>query len=140
MHVEGLAVPQVQRDQDLVGEGGIGGHDVGAHALERRVVAHVAAREVHAVGVPVLVAVGVLEVDDRLVVLSPEEAADPALLVGGHHLVVRAPDRLDPDLEDVLRVRGDPGQPFPVGRDLGRHLLRVAEQDLARDERRRVRA
>ena len=42
MDVEGLPVAQVQRDQDLVGEGGVGGHDVRAHALEGGVVAHVA--------------------------------------------------------------------------------------------------
>jgi hypothetical protein len=98
-------------------------------------VAHPSGGEINAVEVPVLVAVGVLEVEEDLVVLGPGVLADAALLVGGDDPVVVPADRLDPDLQDVLPVRRDPGEAPAVGRELGRDLLRVAEKDLSRNQR-----
>jgi hypothetical protein len=86
--------------------------------------------------VEVLVAVVVLHVEQDLAVLGPLVDADAPLLVVGDDLVVVLADRLDPDLAHVLLVGGDPGHPLAVGRDLGRDLLGVAEQDVPRDQRR----
>ena len=137
--VHELAVAQVHRDQHLVGKGRVRAFDDRAHALERRVVADVAARKVDAERVEILVAVVVLQVHERLVVFRPQVTADSAFLVRGHDLVVILADGLHPDLQHVLRVGGDPGEPLAVGRELGADALGVAEQHIARNQRRRLR-
>src|SRR5439155_13283000 len=53
----------------------------------------------------VLVAVDILQVNNRLAVLRPEVLANAALLIGGDHLVVLLADGFDPDLENIVRVR-----------------------------------
>jgi hypothetical protein len=45
-------------------------------------------------------------------------------------------DRLHPDLHDVVRVGGEPGQAPSVGREARRSSFRIAEKNFARDERR----
>src|SRR5262249_24457852 len=94
--------------------------------------------EIHTVDVPVLVPVRVLEVKKRLVVFRPEVLADAPLLVGGDRLVVLLADRSHPDLQDVLGIRRDPGE-APGGRgEPGLRLLRVAEEDVRGDQRRKL--
>src|SRR5262245_12883142 len=86
----------------------------------------------------VLVAVGVLLVEDGVAVGSPRVGADASLLVVGDDFPVLRLHWLHPDLEHVFAVRGEPGELLAVRRYPGKGPLRVAEENLPRDERLQV--
>src|SRR5207302_549026 len=65
----------------------------------------------------------------------PEVPADAALGVLGDGPVVVLADRADPHLQDVLVVGPEVGEPLAVGGDLRGGPVRVAEEDVAGDER-----
>src|SRR3954453_16119229 len=88
---------------------------------------------------PVLVAVRILKIDHGLAVFGPEILADAALLVSGDYFVVILSDRLDPDLQNVLFIGRNPGEPFAVRRELRGNFLGVAKKDVPRYQRRKVR-
>ena len=111
----------------------------GADALERRQVADHLALEVHRVDVPVLVAADVLQVEQVLAVLGPEVDADAAVGVVGDLGVVGLADRPHPHVEHALVGRCQVRQARPVRRDARGGLLGVADQHLARDQRRELR-
>ena len=136
--VEHRSVTGIERHQNHIGKLRIDRVDVGAHALKGGVVAHRLSIQIDAINMKVLVAVVVLKIEDRPIVAGPEKAADPPLLIGSHSNRILLPDGLDPDLKDILRVRRDPPEACPVGREPWTGPLRIAEQDLARDERRQL--
>jgi hypothetical protein len=132
------ALAQVHRDQDLSGEPRIGGDDFRADALPWRQVADIAAGKIHREDVRVLVAVGILTVENRLGIPGPTVPRNPAAAIGGNHARVLLADGLHPDLQDSLGVRRDPGELFSVRGDLGHCAHRIAEQDFARDQGRQL--
>ena len=144
-----LGVVPVHPDQDLVAVALAGGDDPGLDAVERR---QVAARhaglaacgggglrvEVDVVQPPVLVAAGVLYVQQVPVVTGPGEGPDATVSVIGDDRAASQPTPSAPigatqTLSTPLSRR-DPGQPGAVGGDVRTDALRVAEQHLARNE------
>ena len=136
--VEQGSIAQVQRDQDRVREVRVNGRRLRPYPLKRRQVANVSRGQVDPKEVEILVAVAVLQVDQHLAVLGPEELANPPLRVCRHDFVVVLANGLDPDLEDVLLVGSDPRKAGSVGGNVGTDLLRVPEQDVARNQRRQL--
>ena len=124
------AVHQVESDKQFIGIIAVEVNDRGANALERGQVADHPGREVNGVYVPVLVAIGVLEVKQGIRRIGPAMDANAAALVGRHHPGVILADRLHPDLEHVALVRRQEGELLAVGRDQRRRLDRIAEEDL----------
>ena len=111
-------------------------HALHAGALERGQVAGFLRLQVGGEEVEVLVAVGVLQVEQVLAVERPVVLADAAFRVGGDGPVVGLAEGADPDLQDVLVVRPEVGEVLAVRGQLRAGPFRVAEQDLPRDQRR----
>ena len=82
----------------------------------------------------VLVAVVILEVEQRAIVVGPLILVDPALLVGGDDPGVLLADGLDPHLEDIVFVRREPRQAGAVRREAGARALGITKEKLAWDE------
>ncbi len=117
VRVEDAAAAQVERDDD-VPRGGAGHRDqAGADAGERGEVAHAARRapgawtlRVDRVQVVVLVAAGVLHVEDPPRVARPAVALDAAAAVGGHRGRLAARRGAHPHVQDPVQRR-QPGDP-----------------------------
>ena len=124
-----FGVVAVQRDEQLGRELPLHGDQPRLHAVERREVAAVHGLEVDVVQPPVLVAAGVLQVQQVPGIVGPRERADAAVAVVGDHLGRRqvhpgaGARRRDPDVEDPL-VRRDPRQPGAVRGDSGADAAR----------------
>jgi len=129
-----LGVVLVDAHQDVVGEVLVDVVQPGLDIVERGEVAGLAGGQVDVVQPPVLVAAGVLLVDDVLVVVGPEVRADAPVAVRGDGNPHPAGDGAHPHVEDA-GVGGDPRQAGPVGGDAGTDPLGVAEQHLAGDDR-----
>ena len=93
-------------------------------------------RGVHGPHVVVLVAVVVLHVEDEAAVPGPEEARDGPLRLGGHAAgrLEGLGRLLDPDVAGVA-PRLEEGDVLAVRGELGRRDLRVAEEELAVEDR-----
>ena len=134
-----LRVVAVEPDQDLVRERALHPDDLGLHAVERGQVTPGHSRQVDVVQAPVLVAAGVLQVQQMAAVVRPEKLPDAPVGVvgddaGGSQVdAVRHADRGQPYVQDAL-VRRDPGQLGAVGGDARADPLGVAEQDRKRNE------
>ena len=63
VYVKEASIPQVEFDQKFIREMRILGREFGSHTLKGCVIADIAGFQVHAIEVPVLIAVGVLIVD-----------------------------------------------------------------------------
>ena len=139
VNVVQFGVVAVQRDQQFGRELPLHGHHPRLHAVERRQVAAVHGLEVDVVQPPVLVAAGVLQVQQVPAIVGPREQADAAVAIVGDH-PRRGPvhpgvgaRRRHPDVEDPL-VRRYPRQPGSVRRDSGAYPLGVAEENLPRNQ------
>jgi hypothetical protein len=116
-----LVIPRVAGQQERPRLLAVTAQHRGLRAEEWTHVARDAAGEVDGEDVPVLVAVGVLCVEDGPSVLAPAVAPHPALLVarqllGGAEL---CGSRQDPDLHDVLFIGRKEREVLPSGEMLG---------------------
>src|SRR5215217_2417087 len=112
-------------------------HDLGLHVVEGGQIAVLSGRRIHGVHAPVFVAALVLEVDDMGVVLGPEVHPDAALSIVSNRLEFfaagGASHRTDPDVQHAV-FRGQVGKVFSVWGEARGYLLRVTEEDFARDQ------
>ena len=112
--------------------------NLGPHPFDRGQVPDLAGVEVDSVDMPVLVAVAVLQVDDPGAGVGPGVHADtPAGVPGDGAGFGRSLRRSRPDVEHAVD-RGKPAQPGAVRADLRRRLVRVAEENLPRNQRRGI--
>ena len=134
--VPGL-VAVVDRDGHHVGLVEAHVEDAGLHAGDGREIARLAASDPHRIDMEVLGAALVLQIEHVEAVVGPAMKADAALLVAGDDARgAQVARRSQPDVEDAILGR-DPGQPAPIGRNLGLRPSRIAEQLGARNERER---
>ena len=113
--------------------------EIGARVLERRDVGRLVAGQIDAVEVEILVAAFVLRIQHVFAVVGEREAAHAAFaVVRDHFRLVRMFARRDEDVEHAV-VRRDVAEPFAVGTDFAGSLLRIAEQHVPRNDRRRGR-
>jgi DNA-binding Lrp family transcriptional regulator len=130
-----LGVVPIEADEQLVGEALVGLDDLDLHTIEGRQIPDASFLQVHGVQPPVLVAPLVLHIEQMPAIVGPEEGPDTTILVVGHHLgFVDAIEGSDPDVEDAPE-RGNPGQKLAIRRNARTDPLRVAEENLAGNER-----
>lgn len=134
MQVEGFGLALVEANENLVRMVAIR-DDVGdASALKGRQVTGFVRFGVDGEHVPIFIAVGVLQVEYRLVVLCPEIHADAGSAALSDGAIVVFSDRLDPDVEDTF-VGSEVSEAQSVGTQTGAGAFWVAEEHGAGDQR-----
>src|SRR5258706_16241585 len=88
----------VHANEQFIGKMFIQVDNLGLHALKWCQVACLLRFQVGSKETPVLVAANILNVENMLVVLSPEIETDTTVRIFGHRRVVLAADRADPDV------------------------------------------
>ena len=132
----GIAV--VEADQEMLRMLRADLLNLGAHPVDGGQVPYFPRLEVDGVDMPVLVAVAVLEVDDPGAGVGPGVHADaPAGVPRDGTGLGRFLRRSRPDVEHAVD-RGQVPEPGAVRTDLRRCLVRVAEKNLPRNQRRGI--
>ncbi len=126
MHVEDLFIAAVEANKDLIGMLPIGDDVAGANALKRRQAAAFSGFGVDGEEVIILVAVGVLEIENGLVVFGPRIGPDAGCAVAGDDAVVVLADGFDPDVQYAFGGR-EVRQPEAVGAEPRAGAFRVAK-------------
>ncbi len=129
-----LWIAIVQTDQNFVGKLALHRNDLRLYAVLGCEVTFFAGCQIDGMNVPVLIPTLVLDVQDVLVVFSPEIRPNSAVTVLGHRAVVFFTDRAYPDVKYAF-VRRDIGQALAVGGNLRTGLVRIAENDISRNQR-----
>src|SRR5208283_1399893 len=133
--VKDVGIALVELDERAIGKGGFEADHLGANFFVRSEVARLFGGKGGLIDAPVFVTILILRVEDVLRVVLPEEIADAALAVIGNDTVVGFAEGSNPDVEHTL-IGGEVGKHGTVGRDFGRSALRVAEEDVSRNQRR----
>ena len=137
VHVEGRLVALVESDEECVRDDPHRDRRPGRalpwNGVNSRVLL---VAELRGEEVEVLVAADVLQIEQVLVVVGPEVLADAAFLVLGDGSIVVLPIVRTQTCSTFFVVRRKVGQVLAVGRDLRAGLLRIAEEHVARNQRR----
>lgn len=132
--VQGVIATVVETNQNLAGDLVADAIDLGAGVLVGREVGGLERGQLHRVDVEILVATGVLQVQQALVVVGPPVLADAATTVVGHRLGrLGVAGRRQPDVQHAID-RCQPAQLLAVRRELGEGLVGIAEQLGARNQ------
>ncbi len=128
-------VAVVQTDEDLLRKLFAQALDLGRDFLNRREVFGLDLLQVDAVNVPVLVAAGVLQIEDMAAVVGPEVNTDAALFVMRDRLGrAGIVDRTDEHVQHAVARRQET-ELRTVRADPCRSLVGIAEQGRTRDQR-----
>jgi hypothetical protein len=106
---------------------------------ERREITDDAIRQVSREEMVNFVTGVVLKVKQILLVTGPGIPVDWSTIFVRHHPCLSAFDRIDPDIDNPIRVRRQPGDLLAIGRERGGRPFRVCEKDLARNQWRQFR-
>jgi hypothetical protein len=88
------------------------------YVLERSEIPDFFGLEIHPKESPVLVAFGIQQVQNVLIVLCPEIMDDSSVLIVSHGTIIITPDGFHPDIKDIID-RSEISHPFPVRGNLG---------------------